>query len=668
MDKYERYILQFCFLRLLGVHTSQRARRGPEPLMEWARENIRHLLGRDCPDIVDGCTVISASELLAHLRPPARKPAPSALEKRLRWLGDTLKLTPVDREILGLTVRLAMHKPLQELCEAGFSNQVASDELCPARISALTGRQQWNIRERLKPTSPLLLQRLLEDRGGGDIAASELVRRIVQIPTTRPDKLREFLIGTPATAELAWDDFAHLGDEREPVEALLRAALESGKPGVNILFYGDAGTGKTAFAKTLAERLGAAAIFVGEVDEDGREPGRYERIAAFAVTRALAGRAGRTILVVDEAEDIFCGVDEANAGSRRGSKVFMNRLVESTEAPTIWITNHPELLGSAVVRRMSTAMRFPTPSRTVRRRMLQRMLDRHGVAFGDEDIERLAGLDAPPAILDTAIRTASVAGCEPAAAERAATALMRVMNDRACATVSVPPVLDFDPALSSADTDLMALADRVAQSDYRALSFCLSGPSGTGKSAYARYLAHRIGLDVVEKTGGDLLSMWVGGTEQAIAAAFAEARDRDAMLIVDEVEGLLASRAGADHRWEMTQVNEFLTQMERHPLPFVFTTNIAEALDPASLRRFLFKIRFMAMTPDQAAEAFRRSFGQEPPAGLAQLEGLTPGDFTVVARKARILGERDPARLLGWLVEEVSARPGAARAPIGFRQ
>src|SRR5690606_41310686 len=55
--------------------------------------------------------------------------------------------------------------------------------------------------------------------------------------------------------------------------------------------------------------------------------------------------------------------------------------------------------------------------------------------------------------------------------------------------------------------------------------------------------------------------------------------------------------------------------------------------------------RFMAMTPDQAAEAFRRSFGQEPPAGLAQLEGLTPGDFTVVARKARILGERDPARL-----------------------
>ena len=34
------------------------------------------------------------------------------------------------------------------------------------------------------------------------------------------------------------------------------------------------------------------------------------------------------IVAVDEADDLFAGVDEDNAATRHGSKVFMNRLVE----------------------------------------------------------------------------------------------------------------------------------------------------------------------------------------------------------------------------------------------------------------------------------------------------------------------------------------------------
>ena len=39
--------------------------------------------------------------------------------------------------------------------------------------------------------------------------------------------------------------------------------------------------------------------------------------------------------------------------------------------------------------------------------------------------------------------------------------------------------------------------------------------------------------------------MWVGGSEQAIAAAFAEARTKGAMLLIDEVEALLFDRGAA---------------------------------------------------------------------------------------------------------------------------
>ena len=76
----------------------------------------------------------------------------------------------------------------------------------------------------------------------------------------------------------------------------------------------------------------------------------------------------------------------------------------------------------------------------------------------------------------------------------------------------------FDPELSSADVDLVALADRVAQSRSLALSFLLSGLPGAGKSAFARYLAERLDLELVEKRYSDLVSMWLGESEKAIVA------------------------------------------------------------------------------------------------------------------------------------------------------
>ena len=63
--------------------------------------------------------------------------------------------------------------------------------------------------------------------------------------------------------------------------------------------------------------------------------------------------------------------------------------------------------------------------------------------------------------------------------------------------------------------------------------------------------------------------MWLGGSEQAIAAAFAEAAEKRALLLVDEAEALLLDRQAAVRAFEASQVNEMLTWMERHPLPFV---------------------------------------------------------------------------------------------------
>ena len=231
---------------------------------------------------------------------------------------------------------------------------------------------------------------------------------------------------------------------------------------------------------------------------------------------------------------------------------------------------------------------------------------------------------------------------------------------------AAPTPLAFDPALSSADVDLVGLAERARTAPTKALSFCLSGPPGTGKSAYARYLAEKLDMEVLDKRYSDLISSYLGESEKAIAHAFEEAADMRAFLILDEADSLLRDRGAARHSWEITQVNEMLTQMERHPYPFACTTNAPDLMDHATARRFLFKVRFLPMTGEQIAAAFRRAFGMACPEFVSKLDCLTPGDFTVVARKAEVFGERDAVRLAKWLEEEANAKPEGKRWRIGF--
>ena len=219
---------------------------------------------------------------------------------------------------------------------------------------------------------------------------------------------------------------------------------------------------------------------------------------------------------------------------------------------------------------------------------------------------------------------------------------------------------------SRADVDLCALVEKIKAAPSKALSFCLSGPPGTGKSAYARHLATELGLEILDKRYSDLTSSFLGESEKAIAAAFEEAADLGAFLILDEADSLLRDRGAARHSWEITQVNEMLTWMERHPFPFACTTNAPDMLDPATARRFLFKVRFLPMDAGQIATAFFRAFGIEAPGSILKLELLTPGDFALVARRAEIFGEHDPDRLARWLEEEVAAKPEGNRMKIGF--
>ena len=127
----------------------------------------------------------------------------------------------------------------------------------------------------------------------------------------------------------------------------------------------------------------------------------------------------------------------------------------------------------------------------------------------------------------------------------------------------------------------------------------------------------------------------------------------------------MSSRQSADHSWEVTKVNEMLTQMESYPYPFVCTTNLMEFLDEACLRRFTFKVAYDYLTPQQSALAFKHFFDMED-VPLERLDRLAPGDFVVVKQKATILGlAQNREELLKMLENERKNRIPVKRK-IGF--
>jgi transitional endoplasmic reticulum ATPase len=593
----------------------------------------------------------------------AREPRPpiSPLQERIDWLGQVCELTPPQQNILGLLARIARVPQVRNLVGAINKENYDSEQFDFRELRPILGPRfkQGGLSENG------LLSRfgLIEKDDDDDFQITELVGSVLSRKRLAAPQIRALLLGKPAVASLGWDDFAHLGELRDLAERMVAPRGADIPNAANILIYGPPGTGKSEFVKTLAARLGFSAHFVGEHNGKDAEPERRERIAALMITNALGATDGKIIVAVDEADDLFAGVDEENAATRHGSKVFMNRLVERAPGPTIWIVNDIDRLGPAVVRRMNLVMRFPKPSLAVRKRMIARISDRAEFSLNADETAKLARLPAAPALIENAIRSAARTGGSGKEAQQILECGLQAMGSRESA--AIPTLLTFDPTLSSAEVNLAELAERVRAAPTKALSFCLSGPSGTGKSAYARHLAEKLEMEALDNRYSDLISSYLGDSEKAIARAFEAAADMRAFLILDEADSLLRDRAAARYSWEITQVNEMLTQMERHPYPFACTTNAPDLLDLATARRFLFKVRFLSMTGDQIATAFRRAFGRECPEFVVGLENLTPGDFSLICRKAEAFGECNAIRLGRWLEEEAMAKPDGQRR-IGF--
>jgi SpoVK/Ycf46/Vps4 family AAA+-type ATPase len=202
----------------------------------------------------------------------------------------------------------------------------------------------------------------------------------------------------------------------------------------------------------------------------------------------------------------------------------------------------------------------------------------------------------------------------------------------------------------------------------------LYGPPGTGKTAFGRWIAQRLDRQLQVRRASDILDPYVGGTEQKIAQVFKQAAADKALLLIDEVDSFLQDRGRAHRSWEVTAVNELLTQMERFPGIFIASTNLMRDLDGAALRRFDLKIRLDYLTADQARRMLRLQCLQlglgtphaDDMEALQQLDNVTPGDFVNVARQHSFRRFASPAELVRSIAAECALKPDAVSRRIGF--
>jgi SpoVK/Ycf46/Vps4 family AAA+-type ATPase len=614
------------------------------------------------------------------------------VEKNINALAGLLQLNKAERALL-LYGTLARYQRDMRSILVEFKVNNAPEAY--AAIAEVAGVNPDQVAEALRAGSRLerigLVENLISEHNITDLAdlmkVSEKLPPVLMRQYRDQAELMAVFTRLSTKSVLRLDDFAFVAEDAQVLRSLLANAVARQEVGINVLLYGPPGTGKTELAKVVAQAAGLELFEVEYADRDGNSLSGRDRYRSLQIAQVFLKGSAQAALLFDEVEDVFPPLSSeavlwmaraeaqvAPTSSSVSGKAWVNQVLESNVVPTIWVTNRIEQIDPAFRRRFAYHLELKSPPPGAREELVRKTLS--GVAVSDAFVARLTrrkGLT--PAQIRTAVRFADLA-CA-ALTERVQADLEglierqlknadQALGNRAQDGARPGGRTAYDMALLNVQTrfEIPRMVQALQARGHGTL--CFYGPPGTGKTALAEHIASTLAQPLHIRQASDLMSKYVGETEQNMAAMFREAEAENAILLLDEADSFLQDRRGAQRSHEVSEVNEMLQGMERFHGIFICTTNLMDRIDQAALRRFTFKIHFLPLTRDQrlalfvtdacAGDAARlsRDFAQR----LACLDQLCMGDFAAVKRQASILDVcMDAAEFLVQLEAEHRIKP-----------
>ena len=615
----------------------------------------------------------------------ALKKQSTLVEKNIDALSGLLQLNRAERALLLYGTLARYQRDLRSLL---VEFKVKNAPEAYAAIAEVAGVKPVEVADALRAGSRLerigLVENLISEHNITDLG--DLMKVSEKLPTVLMREYRDkaelmAVFTRPSTkSRLALDDFTYVQDDAQVLCTLLRNAVARKEVGVNVLLYGPPGTGKTELAKVVAQAAGLELFEVEYADRDGNSLSGRDRYRSLQIAQVFLKGSRNATLLFDEVEDVFPPISteaaqlmaraEQIAAPSSGSvngKAWVNQILESNAVPTLWVTNRIEQIDPAFRRRFAYHLELKSPPPGAREGLIRKTLE--GVAVSDSFVARLTerkGLT--PAQIRTAVKFAGLAQLEqPPARARSAARASAAAAARCAQLESLieRQLKNADQALGNRSGDAggrscvttydLAMLNVESRFDIPRIvqalrlrghgSLCFYGAPGTGKTALAEHIAKALDKPLMVKQASDLMSKFVGETEQNMASMFRDAEAEKAVLLLDEADSFLQDRRGAQRTYEVTEVNEMLQGMERFHGVFVCTTNLLDRIDQAALRRFTFKIRFRPLTSMQRETMFMTEalggvadgFTAPLKARLAKLDQLCPGDFAAVKRQVDIL-------------------------------
>lgn len=504
-------------------------------------------------------------------------------------------------------------------------------------------------------------------------------------------------------SQVSYDDIGGLDHEvdlvREMVELPMRMHNAIQTLGVapprGIIFYGSPGTGKTLLAKALANGAGVPIFMINPQELLSKYSGESERKLAAVFDEAEAQPHG-SIILLDEL-DAIAGKRGDNPDSASGLiTVLLTRLdglKTRGNVVVIATTNRIETIDQALRRhgRFSREVYVPAPSREGRLQIIRVHSRRMPIAAANEEqrdqwrqeiahrthgfvgadlmeLCREAGLNAlkrahPLSALDRgdfqpkAQLAVSRDDFERAVGSIKPSALKEVMV--IIPDVSFLDIIGLDEVVDQIKQRVMGPA--LHEDVFAAMGLdpekgiLLYGPPGTGKTMLAKALAKECEANFLPIQGPELLSKWVGESEQGVRRVFARARQlAPAIVFFDEVEALLPARGRheGDSGVSDRVVNQFLAELdglaELKRVTVVAATNRRELIDPAALRSGRLGIHIYVPLPDEPgriAMLCRYTRIDSPTMAIQevarQTDGCSGADMAAICRDAKLIALRE---------------------------